>query len=57
MNTSMDNMLQCAEDLALKSFVSTRCTARQLRLESGCASRLAELEDRVACLERERSDL
>ena len=57
MNTSMDNMLQCAEDLALKSFVAARCIAPQLRLESGCASRLAELEERVARLERERSDL
>ena len=44
MGTGMENMLQCAQDLALKSFVASRSTARQLRAESAKSSQLAELE-------------
>ncbi|KAG2571459.1 uncharacterized protein LOC120640649 [Panicum virgatum] len=57
MRTGVPNMLQCAEDLALKSLVASRCAAWQLRAEGMQSSRAAELEERIAALEKEKADL
>ena len=50
MNTRAANALQCVDDLALKSFVAARCARRQLEVEAGASSRIAELEERVSAL-------
>ena len=50
MNTRATNSLQCTEDRALKSFVAARCARRQLEVEAGASSRIAELEERVSAL-------
>ena len=50
MNTGATNSLQCMEDLVLKSFVAARCARRQLEVEAGASSRIAELEERVSAL-------
>jgi len=52
MNTGAANALQCAEDLALKSFVAARCARRQLEVEAGASTRVAELEEMVAVLQK-----
>ena len=57
MNRSAANALLCAEDLALKSFVAARCARRQMEVEVGASSRIAELEERVAALQREKTEL
>ena len=57
MNTGAANALQCAEDLALKSFVAARCARRWMEVEVGSSSRIAELEERVSALQKEKNDL
>ena len=57
MRTGVPNMHQCAEDLALKSLVTSRCAAWQLRAEGMQSSRAVELEERIAALEKEKADL
>ena len=57
MNTGAANALQCAEDLALKSFVAARCAQRHMEVEVGSSSRIAELEERVSALLKEKNDL
>ena len=57
MNTGAANSLQCAEDLALKSFVAARCARRQLEVEVGASSWVAELEEMVSVLQKEKKDL
>ena len=49
--------MQCAEDLALKSFVAARCAQRQLEVEVGASSRVAEFEEMVSVLQKEKKDL
>lgn len=50
-------MLKNAEDLALKAYVTARCVSRQLRMDGGKGSRIAELEERLALLEEEKTGL
>ena len=57
MNTGAANSLQCAEDLALKSFVAARCARRQLEVEVGASSWVAELKEMVSVLQKEKKDL
>ena len=57
MNTGAANALQCAEDLALKSFVAARCARRQLEVDVGASSRVAELEEMVSALQKEKKDV
>ena len=57
MDTGAANAMQCAEDLALKSFVAARCARRQLVAEAGTSSRVAELEKMVSALHQEKRDL
>jgi len=52
MNTGAANALQCAKDLALKSFVVARCARRQLEVEAGASTRVAELEEMVTVLQK-----
>jgi hypothetical protein len=56
MKTDVPNMLQCVEDLALKSFLATRCAAHQLKAEASSSSRVTELEEKIAALEREKHE-
>jgi hypothetical protein len=51
MKTGVSNVLQCAQDLALKSFVATRYPARLLETEAPASSCVSELEERIAALE------
>ncbi|RLM69975.1 hypothetical protein C2845_PM17G09020 [Panicum miliaceum] len=46
-----------AQDLALKSFITTRCAAHWLEAEASSSARVAELEKKVAALEREKLEL
>ena len=57
MNTGAANALLCAEDLALKSFVAARCARRQLEVDVGASSRVAELEEMVSALQKEKKDV
>ena len=54
MNTGAAIALQCAEDLALKSFVAARCARRQMEVEVGASSRVAELEEKVVPCKRKK---
>ena len=51
MDTGLKNMLENAQDLSLKTFVASRCAARQLEAESSSKSAVADLEAKVAALE------
>ena len=55
MDTRAANALQCVEDLALKSFVAARCARTQLEVEIGASSWVAELEEMVSVLQKEKS--
>ena len=57
MSTGAANALLCAEELALKSFVATRYARRWMEVEVGSSSRIAELEERVSALQKEKNDL
>ncbi|RLN33411.1 uncharacterized protein C2845_PM03G21310 [Panicum miliaceum] len=57
MATGVPHMLQNAQDLALKSFIAARFAARQLEAEASSGSRIAELEERIAALEKEKLEL
>ena len=57
MNIGAANALQCAEDLALKSFVAACCARRQLEVEAVATSRVAELEEMVSALQKEKKHL
>jgi len=50
-------MLENAEDLALKAYVAARCASRPLRMDGGKGSCIAELEERLALLEEEKTGL
>jgi len=51
MDTGLKNILENAQDLSLKAFVSARCAARRLESESSSKSSVADLEAKVAALE------
>ena len=57
MRAGLENMLQSAQDLALKSFVASRCASRQLRLDDEKSSQLSKLEKKMAALEKEKAEL
>ncbi|RLN28310.1 uncharacterized protein C2845_PM05G15310 [Panicum miliaceum] len=57
MKSGVASMLRCAKDLSLKAFVAARCANRQLETKgSSSKSRISELEEKVALLEREKLD-
>ena len=55
MLTGARNALQCAEDLALKSFVAARCASRVLDVELDQPLRIASLEQKARGLEEEKA--
>lgn len=54
MGTGVPNMLQCTQDLALKSFMAAQCVARQVQADASSSSCTSELEEKIAALEREK---
>ncbi|XP_039812049.1 myristoylated alanine-rich C-kinase substrate-like [Panicum virgatum] len=50
-------MLESAQDLSLKAFVAARCAARQLAAEESSKAAVADLEAKVATLEKEKEAL
>ena len=57
MPTGAKNALQCAEDLALKSYVAARCTSHLLDVERDQPLRIASLEQKARGLEEEKASL
>ena len=57
MLTGAKNTLQCAEDLALKSYVAARCASRLLDAERDQPLRIASLEQKARGLEEEKASL
>ena len=53
MPTGAKNALQCAEDLALKSYVAARCASHLLDAEHDQPLRIANLEQKARGLEEE----
>jgi hypothetical protein len=56
MKTSVSNVLRCAGDLARKTFITTRCGARQIEAHGSPSSQMGTLE-KVAKLEEEKTAL
>lgn len=54
MKIGVSNMLQCTEDLALKSFVVAHCVAHEVEHEATLASHCSEPKERIAELEHEK---
>lgn len=57
MEAGVPRVLQSAQDLALKSFIASRCTAQQIEAEASSSSRVLKLEAKIAMLEMEKSEL
>jgi hypothetical protein len=57
MASGLTNMLESAQDLSLKAFVAARCAARQLATEESSKAAVADLEAKVAALEKEKEAL
>ena len=57
LRTGAGHALRCIEDLALKSYVASRCACRKMAIEHGEASRMAGMEQKIARLEREKTAL
>jgi molecular chaperone GrpE (heat shock protein) len=57
MASGLTNMLESAQDLSLKAFVAARCAARQLAAEESSRAAVADLEAKVAALEKENEAL
>ena len=57
MLTGAKNTLQCAEDLALKSYVAARCASRLLDAERDQPLRIASLEQKARGLKEEKASL
>ena len=55
MPTGAKNALQCAEDLALKSYVAAKCAGRLLDAERDQPLRIASLEQKAHGLEEEKA--
>jgi hypothetical protein len=56
MKTGVSNALRCAGDLARKTFIATRCGARQIEARGSPSSQMGTLE-KVAKLEEEKTAL
>ena len=54
MASGLMNMLESAQDLSPKAFVAARCAARQLVAEESSRAAVADLEAKVAALEKKR---
>ena len=54
MASGLTNMLESAQDLSLKAFVVARCPAQQLATEESSKAVVADLEAKVAALEKKR---
>jgi hypothetical protein len=48
MGIDVPNMLQCAQDLALKSFVAARCAAHHVQTDASSSTRMSKLEEKIA---------
>ena len=57
MGSGLNNILESAQDLSLKAFVAARCAARQLAAENSSKTAIADLEAKVASLEKEKAEL
>ena len=57
MASGLTNMLESAQDLSLKAFVAARCAAWQLAAEDNSKTVVADLETKVASLEKEKAEL
>ena len=57
MLTGAKNALQCAKDLALKSYVVARCASRLLDADRDQPLRIASLEQKARGLEEEKASL
>ena len=57
MGSGLNNILESAQDLSLKAFVAARCAARQLAAEDSSKAVVADLEAKVASLEKEKAEL
>ena len=57
MASGLTNMLESAQDLSLKAFMAGRCAARQLAAEESSKATIADLEAKVAALEKEKEAL
>ena len=57
MGSGLNNILESAQDLSLKAFVAARCAARQLAAEDSSKIVVANLEAKVASLEKEKAEL
>ena len=57
MGSGVNNILESAQDLSLKAFVAARCAARQLAAENSSKTAIADLEAKVASLEKEKAEL
>ena len=57
MASGLTNMLESAQDLSLKAFVPARRAARQLATEESSKAVVADLEAKVATLEKEKEAL
>ena len=57
MASGLTNMLESAQDLSLKAFVAAHCAARQLATEESSKAVVADMEAKVAALEKEKEAL
>ena len=57
MGSGLSNILESTQDLSLKAFVVARCAARQLAAEDSSKVVVADLEAKVASLEKEKAEL
>jgi len=57
MGSGLNNILESTQDLSLKAFVAARCAARQLAAEDSSKAVVADLEAKVASLEKEKTKL
>jgi len=57
MGSELNNILESAQDLSLKAFMAARCAARQLAADDSSKPVVADLEAKVASLEKEKTEL
>ena len=57
MGSGLSNILESTQDLSLKAFMAARCAARQLAAEDSSKVVVADLEAKVASLEKEKEEL
>jgi len=56
MGSGLSNILESAQDLSLKAFVAASCAAQQLAVEDRSKVVVADLETKVASLEKEKAE-